>query len=99
MTRELDQEQELLEIARREQLVKALEYGIVGALENQGIQLLGFSMKYDAFNCLLTIRADVGGERQVCFVGSDSLMNCFIKAQAEGLNGRLLWRRDKYQGR
>lgn len=97
MSRQLDIEREARETARRDQLVKVMEYGLVGALESQGIELLGFAFKYDAFNSLMTIKAEFGGKRQVCFVGSDSVINCFLKAYSEARNSRLKWREDKYQ--
>lgn len=73
-----------------------LEFGLVGALEAQGIELLGFAFKYDAFNSLMTIKAILGGVHSVCFVGSDSVMNCFLKAYSEARRDALSWRPDKY---
>jgi hypothetical protein len=81
---------------KRNLLVKVLEYGLVGSLETQGIELLGFAFKYDAFNCLMTIKAVVGGVHSVCFVGSDTLINCILKSYAEARGDRLKWRADKY---
>lgn len=97
MTRRLDLEKEKRDTFRRTALVKALEFGIVGALENQGIELLGFAFKFDAFNCLMTIKAVIGGDSQVCFIGSDTMMNCILKAQVEASNNTLRWRADKYK--
>lgn len=96
MSRQLDLELEKRETTRRNQLIRALEFGIVGALEAQGIELVGFAVKYDAFNCLLTLRAEIGGDRQVAFVGSDSLVNCFLKTESDALRGCLSWRADRY---
>lgn len=96
MTRQADIKIEERETARRDQLVKVLEYGLVGALEAQGIELLGFAFKYDAFNCLMTIKAELGGTKNVAFIGSDSVINCFLKAYSEARNSRLRWRVDKY---
>lgn len=96
MTRQNDIEVEERETARRNQLVKVLEYGLVGALESQGIELVGFTFKYDAFNSLMTIRARFGENRRVAFVGSDSVINCFLKAHADARNDRLHWKKDKY---
>jgi hypothetical protein len=98
MSRQVDVKSEERETKRRDQLVKVLEYGLVGALEAQGIELLGFAFKYDAFNSLMTIKAIVGGDQSVCFVGSDSVMNCFLKAYSEARRGALRWRADKYRG-
>lgn len=99
MTRQLDQKKEQKQAARRDQIVKVLEYGLVGALENQGIQLVGIAIRYDAWDVLMTIKAEVGARREVCFVGSDTITNCFLKAHSEARNGRLKWRPDKYQAK
>lgn len=96
MSRQLDIKAEERETARRNQLVKVLEYGLVGSLESQGIELLGIAIKYDAFNCLLTLKADVGGVRSVAFVGSDTIINCFLKAGSEASRNTLKWREDRY---
>lgn len=96
MTRQLEQKQELRETARRDALIKSLEYGLVGALEHQGIQLLGFAIKYDEFSCLMTLRVIQGGSRAVAFVGSDTITNCILKADMEARHSRLKWRADKY---
>lgn len=96
MSRQLDIEVEARETARRDALVKALEFGIVGSLESQGIELLGIAIKYDAFNCLMTVKAFLGGKKQVAFVGSDSIMNCFLKLYSAARNDALKWRVDKY---
>lgn len=97
MSRQLEQKVEERETAKRDQLVKVLDYGLVGALESQGIELLGFAFKYDAWNCLMTIKATVSDTRSVAFVGSDTLINCILKAHSEARNSRLKWRADKYQ--
>lgn len=96
MSRQLDIKRELRETAKRDTLVKALEFGIVGALQSQGIELLGFAFKYDAFNCLMTIKADVGGVRSIAFTGSDTVINCILKAFSEASRNELHWRPDKY---
>lgn len=96
MTRQLEQEVEQKETEKRNLLVKVLDYGLPGALEAQGIELLGIAIKYDAFNCLMTIKADIAGERQVCFVGSDTIINCFLKSYQDARRGDLTWRADQY---
>lgn len=96
MTRQFDVQQEVRETKRRDQLVKVLDFGLAGSLESQGIHLLGLSLKYDAFNCLLTIRAEIAGVRSVSFVGSDSISNCFLKAQSDASRGALKWKEDCY---
>jgi len=96
MSRQLDQEQEERTAKRNQALVNALDYGLPGAFESQGIELLGIAIKYDAYNCLMTIKAEIAGVRQVCFVGSDSISNCFLKALSDARRGALKWRKDKY---
>lgn len=96
MSRQLDQKAEDRELKRREALIKALEFGLVDALENHNILLLGFSFKYDLFNCLMTIKAVVKNVTCVAFVGSDTVINCIVKADREAHQGRLHWRPDKY---
>ena len=96
MSRQLEQEHEIRETARRDALIKAIEYGLVGSLEMQGIELMGIAIKYDAFNCLMTIKADIAGKRMVSFVGSDTMMNCFLKADSMSRNTVLKWKADQY---
>lgn len=96
MTRQFDVLVEERETKRRAMLVKALEFGIVGALESQGVELLGFSFKYDAFNCLMTIKAEIAGDKKVAFIGSDSIINCVLKCYSEAADEGLHWRADKY---
>jgi len=97
MSRQLDIKVEERETARRDELIKALEFGIVGAFESQGLELLGIAIKFDAYNCLLTVKAHVAGKYQVAFVGSDTVVNCFLKLQSEARSNRLRWRPDKYR--
>lgn len=96
MSRQLEVQHEVRETKRRDELVKALEYGLSGALQAQGIELLGYAFKYDAFNSLMTIKADVGGVRSIAFVGSDSVINCILKAFSDASRADLTWRPDKY---
>ena len=96
MSRQLEVKQEQQQTAKRDLLVKVLEYGFVGALEAQGIELEGFSFKYDAFNCLMVVKATLGGKRSVAFIGSDSVINCILKAYSEARRSGLRWREDKY---
>lgn len=97
MSRQLDLEREQRETLRRTELVKCLEFGLVGALSAQGIDLQGVAIKYDPFNCLLTLKVDRNGDSLVAFVGSDTIINCFLKAQSEALRQGLHWREDKYK--
>jgi hypothetical protein len=96
MSRQVDLVREERETARRDALVSALEYGLAGHLEAQGITLIGFAVKYDAYECLMTLKADIGGERQVCFIGSDSVMSAILKAVSAAKADRLRWKKDKW---
>lgn len=98
MSRQLEQQTEERTAKRSQAVVNALDYGIGGALESQGIELIGFAVKYDAFNCLITVKADIGGDRSVCFVGSDTIANCLLKVVSDARRDALNWRKDKYHG-
>lgn len=97
MSRQLDQLKEERETRRRDALVKALEFELPGTLELNGITLVGFAIKYDAFECLMTVKADIGGERSVSFVGASSPINCILKAVQMAKSDRLRWRKDRYK--
>lgn len=96
MSRQLDIIREQRDTKRRDSLVKALEFDLAGSLEMQGIQLIGFAVKWDAYECLLTLKAEIGGDRQVAFVGSDSVMNAILKSVSQAKADRLRWRDDVY---
>ena len=99
MSRQLEQIQEERATRRRDAVVRALEFELPGSLETKGITLLGFAMKYDAYECLMTLKADVGGKRQKAFVGAGSPIDCILKAvQAAGAD-RLRWSEDKWPGK
>jgi hypothetical protein len=98
MSRQLEQALEQRETKRRDALVRALEYGLEGALEAQGITLIGFALKFDAYECLMTIKADVGGVRKVAFVGAGSPIDCILKAEQGASATRLRWKKDIYPG-
>ena len=81
---------------RKDKLFRSLDGGIDDALESQGVQMLGLSIRNHAFSCLLTIRADIGGVRSVSFVASNNVINCLLKAQNDAEMDRLTWRTDEY---
>lgn len=96
MSRQLELIKEERETKRRDALVRALEYALPGSLEVRGVMLTGFSMKYDAFECIMTIRADIGGVAEKAFVGAGSPIDCILKAVQAAKNDRLRWSKDKY---
>jgi hypothetical protein len=64
----------------------------------QGIVLKGFSLKYDAYECLMTLRADIGGDAQKAFVGAGSPIDCILRAVQTAKADRLRWSKDRYAG-
>lgn len=96
MTRQLELQREVKEAARRDALVRALEFGIAGALAHQGATLLGFALKYGEFVHLLTLKASFEGKAMVCFISSDSIANCLLRAESGAIGNTLDWRPDKY---
>lgn len=96
MTRQLEHALEERQAYRQAEVSKALDYGIAGALESQGDELLGIAIKYNPASCLLTIKAIVEGEHCVAFIGSDTMANCVLKTALEARHHRLRWRQDKY---
>ena len=96
MSRQLEQEAEERESARKLALIKAVEFGLVRALQNQGAELKGFAIRYGEFSSLMTLRAEFNGVRFVSYGGPDSIKNCLIKADADAAINLLKWQRDKY---
>lgn len=96
MSRQLDLKREEQTELKRDRLYQALEYGLAGALEHQGAELIGFRIRYAVFDCLMTITADFEGKRMVCHVGSDSLTNCILRATSNASNNQLRWSPCKY---
>lgn len=96
MTRQTDVLQEERETKRRIALVKALEFELAGAVQIMGGSFRGVAIKYEEHECLLTYKSDFEGKRMVAFVGSDTMMNCIIKATNMAKNNRLRWKIDRY---
>jgi hypothetical protein len=96
MSRQLEQKLEERDTKKRDALFKALEYGLPGALEFQGISLRGVAIRYSAFDCLMTIKAYVGEKPKVSFISSDTMVNCILAADAAARRGSLTWSKDKY---
>lgn len=83
--------------ARRDAaVIRALDFELVGALEGQGTTLCGLALRFDDFDCLMTLKARMGSSQKVCFVGSDSIINCILKATREAHDDLLRWQKDKY---
>lgn len=78
------------------ELFKALDYGLVGAIGHLGGKLLGFSMRVEEWECLLTLRVEFDYGRKVCFVASSDIQNTLRKAYREARDNKLKWREDRY---
>lgn len=96
MSTKLKDSQQERELRRAVALSKALDFELAGSLEAAGTMLLGFSAKWDGWDCLITLRAVQGADRVVAFVGSDSLPNCLLKCVRDAQNDCLRWKKDGY---
>lgn len=76
---------------------RALDFELAGSIEAGGVEMLGISVKMSAWDCLMTIRAVQGGDPVVCFIGSDSLVNCFLKAVRDAQSDLLRWKEDRFK--
>ncbi len=96
MSRQLDAKQEERTARRHDALIRALDFELAGVLGNNGVELLGLALKWDAWDCLMTLKGESDGQRQVCFVGSDSPINCIVKAVNDAKRGTLRWKEDTW---
>lgn len=97
MSRQLDLVREERETRRRDAVIAALEFGIQGALENQGIRPRGFSIAWNEYDCLLVLKGEWGGKWQVAFVGGGSAIECVLNCLTAAQHDRLRWKEDRYQ--
>lgn len=70
--------------------------GLVGAVSRNGGELQGFSVRYGGFDCLITLRAEFPGGRQVCFIGAADLGLALIRAWDAANKDELRWKVDQY---
>lgn len=96
MSRQLELDQEVRQARREKAIARAVEYGLVGALGNAGADLLGFTVRLSAEDCLMTLRVKLDDRRQVAFIGGETLGGCFLKAARDARDDKLTWREDKY---
>jgi len=96
MSRQLDIQQEERETARRNELIKVMEFGLAGVLETQGMEFRGFAITYDPFSCLMVVKTELEGNRKVAFVYSDTMVNCLLKGYRMACSHALKWGPDKY---
>lgn len=98
MSRLADIKAEEKEAARQEEVIRVLEFSLAGAIEFNGGELRGFSMRYFPFDCMLTLKASFEGKWFVAFISGESMINCILGAQRQAAHGTILWIADKYQG-
>lgn len=79
---------------------KAAALAVAGELESSvayaGAILTGFSMRLGEGETLMTLRVILAGRRQVSFVASGTMAQCFAKAVREAKSDRLRWKVDKF---
>lgn len=96
MTRQLEQVQEERIARKHGLLIRAIEFGLQGAIGTTGGELTGFSVKLNEWECLMTLRATRDGVPHVAFVVSDCMVDCILKAVRDAGRDKLRWREDKY---
>lgn len=77
-------------------LYRALTGGLAASVERGGGLLLGLSLKINGYDCLLTLRAEFPGGRQIAFIGGETPAGCVLKATREAKSETLRWKVDKY---
>lgn len=98
MSRQLEQADEERYAIRRAAIMQAVEGGLESAITHSGAVFIGFTVKITPVECLLVLKGNLAGRRQVAFVGSDNLGSALIKASKLGYMDKLLWRQDRYGG-
>lgn len=96
MSRQLDLATEKREATRQLEVVKSLEFALAGAIEFQGGQLRGFSMRYSEFDCLMTLRAQFEQKWVVAFLSSETMIGCILSAQRKVSHNAIRWEPDQY---
>lgn len=97
MSRQLDAAHEDRVSRRHEALVRALEFELDKVLSATGKKLLGFSMRIQEWDCLMTLRAEEAGEQRVAFVGAEDVVGAITKAVRVARAGKLKWKEDKWR--
>jgi hypothetical protein len=97
MTRQLDQQNEQKVRSQNDRLAMVLDYGLTGALEGQGVEFCGLSLKGDSYSVLMTLRVVISGAAKVTHVGAPTIGACFLRAYDEARSDGLQWHADKYR--
>lgn len=96
MTRQLEQGMEDARSKRERAIVRAVENGLEDSIGFAGGVLLGFSVRTNPEDVLMTLRVELAGRKQIAFVGGSDLGSTLIKACREARQDKLKWRDDKF---
>lgn len=96
VTRQLEAALEARQAKRAKKIVRVVEFELEGSLATKGVVLVGFSVKLDGGDCLITLRAQVDGVLQIAFVGGEDLGAALIKCVAAANRDKLSWRDCRY---
>jgi len=96
MSRQLDQGTEDAASRKAARVLHLLDGGLYDAVLHTGRRFTGLSWKYSPVETLLVIKATLGGEPEVCFVGSETVAGALLKAEREAKVDKLRWRADKW---
>ena len=96
MTSHTERTHEQRQAAKAAKVKYALDYGISGALSDNGDELKALAITVNPGACRLVIKAVINGEHSVGFVYSDTASNCILKASQEVRNMRMTWGVDAY---
>lgn len=96
MSRQLEQAGEDKARRRAMKLARILDGELDSAIRRAGGELLGFSVRLEGWDCLLTLRVRLAGRRQIAFVGSETLGGALLKAVDLAKRDKLAFKADKY---
>lgn len=63
----------------------------------EDIHIQGLTLKFQGFEWLLVMRAEIGGEAKVAFLTAGTALDCFIGFLYMKDENQLEWREDKYR--
>jgi hypothetical protein len=81
----------------KEATLLALYGGLEDGVSRAGGVLVGLSVKFNGFDCLLTLKAEFPAGMMVGFVGGEDLAHVIRKAAAEAVRDTVKWREDKWR--
>lgn len=96
MSRQLEAHMEERGRRRATAILAAVEYDLAAAVRHAGAVFYGFAARCEPGECLLVIKGDLAGKRQVAFVGAEDLGGALIKAVRLGKTDKLNWKVDRY---